>query len=191
MKNAPDAMPGAKTISILNYSEHILILFLRPFRLLDLLLRLLQLLEADHLLLCILQAKMGVRVHGYSYFRMPHQILQCLRIHSGSCHIAAVGMAANVWSDVWNLHSVNLVVPIHHVVEAVFPVHGYQWEACFIYKKESRVAINHLLYFWLFSVLQDRLEAFENFLGHRQLPGTSVCLCSFNVKWSSSASYVL
>ena len=73
-------MPGVKTISILNYSEHILILFLRPFRLLDLLLRLLQLLEADHLILCILQAKMGVRVHGYSYFRMPHQILQCLRI---------------------------------------------------------------------------------------------------------------
>lgn len=60
-------MPGVKTISILNYSEHILILFLRPFRLLDLLLRLLQLLEADHLILCILQAKMGVRVHGYSY----------------------------------------------------------------------------------------------------------------------------
>ena len=67
-------------------------------------------------------------------------------------------MATNVWSDVWNLHSVNLVVPTHHVVEAVFPVHGYQWEACFIYKKKSRVAINHLLYSWLFSVLQYRLE---------------------------------
>lgn len=58
-------MPGVKTIFMLDYSEHILIQFLRPFRLLDLLLRLVQLLQADHLILCIFQAKMGVRVHGY------------------------------------------------------------------------------------------------------------------------------
>ena len=112
-------MPGDETITVLNYSEHILIQFLRPFRLLDLLLRLIQFLQADHLILCILQAKMSVRVHSYTDVRMPHKALKSLGVHSDSCYIAAACMAANVRSDVWNLHSVNLVVPIQHVVEAV------------------------------------------------------------------------
>ena len=62
---------------------------------------------------------MGVSVHGYTDVRMPHNALKSLGVHSDSCYIAAAGMAANVRSDVWNLHSVNLVVPIHHVVEAL------------------------------------------------------------------------
>ncbi len=44
-------MPGDKTIAILNHSEHILFQRLLAFGLIDFLLRLVQLLQADHLFL--------------------------------------------------------------------------------------------------------------------------------------------
>ena len=57
-----------------------------------------QLLQAHHLILGILQSQMGVCVHGNSDVRMAHQVLQCFRVHTGTGHIAAVGMAADMHS---------------------------------------------------------------------------------------------
>lgn len=57
---------------------------------------------------------------------MPHQILQRFRIHPRTGHIAAVGMPANVWSNVWHLNPVNIIVSAYHTVEPVFPVHGLE-----------------------------------------------------------------
>ena len=43
---------------------------------------------------------MGICVHGDANVRMTHQVLQCLWIHAGASHVAAVGMAADMGRDV-------------------------------------------------------------------------------------------
>ena len=70
----------------------------------------LNLLHSFQFVRCILKSKVRVSVEGNSNFRVPHKVLQGLWIHACSCHIAAVGMPANVRSDVRHLHSVNIVV---------------------------------------------------------------------------------
>lgn len=82
-----------------------------------------QFFQANHLVLGILQSQMGICVHGDANVRMTHQVLQCLWIHAGAGHIAAIGMAADMRRDVGKLNSVNLIVAFDHMVEAVFPVH--------------------------------------------------------------------
>ena len=89
-------MPGDETIAILNYSEHILFHRFLAFSLIDLLLRLVQFLQADHLILRIFQTKMRVGIHRHADVRVPHKVLKSLWVHSGSCHIAAVGMPADI-----------------------------------------------------------------------------------------------
>ena len=69
-----------------------------------------QFLQTDHFVLGILQSQMGVCVHGNSDVRMAHQVLQCLWIHAGAGHVAAVGMAADMGRDVGNLDSVRVIV---------------------------------------------------------------------------------
>ena len=43
--------------------------------------------------------------------------------------------------DVRHLHPVDIVVPLDHMVETVFPVHRHQRVAVLIHKKESAVSI--------------------------------------------------
>ena len=54
---------------------------------------------------------------------MPHQVLECLEVHARLRHIAAVGMAADVGSDIRHLHLADIVVPLNHVVESLSPMH--------------------------------------------------------------------
>ena len=89
---------------------------------------------------------------------MPHQILQCLRIHPGLCHVGTVGVAAYMRSDVWHLHPVNLIVPCYHMVESMFPMHGYKRHSLIVKEQESAVTIDHLLNFRSWSVLDDGSE---------------------------------
>ena len=70
---------------------------------------------------------------------MSHKILKRFRIHPAFCHVAAVGMPANVWSNVWHLNPVNIIVAAYHTVESVFPVHGYQRHSFFVSEKESNM----------------------------------------------------
>lgn len=128
-------MPGVKTISILNHSEHILFHRLLAFGFLNLLLRLVQLLQADYLFLRIIKAEMGVGIHRHTDVRVPHKVLKSLWIHSGSCHIAAVGMLADMRRDVRKLYAEDVVVSLDCVLETVFPVQGYKRQAsviCFL-----------------------------------------------------------
>lgn len=45
-------------------------------------------------------------------------------------------MSANMRSDAWHLHSVNIIVPADHVVESVLPVHCHQRIAIIIAEKD-------------------------------------------------------
>ena len=69
-----------------------------------------QFFQAHHLVLGILQSQMGICVHGDANVRITHQVLQCLWVHAGACHVAAVGMAADMGRDVGNLDSVRVIV---------------------------------------------------------------------------------
>ena len=50
------------------------------------------------------QTKVDVNIHRDADVRMPHEVLQGLGVHPGSCLVAAVGVAANVWGNVRHLH---------------------------------------------------------------------------------------
>ena len=56
-------MPGVKAIAVLNYSEHILFHRLLTVCLLYLLLRLVQLFQADHLILRIIRPRSTCSIH--------------------------------------------------------------------------------------------------------------------------------
>ena len=146
-----------------------------------------QFLQTDHFVLSILQSQVSIGVHGHANVRMTHQVLQCLWVHAGACHVAAVGMAADVGRDVGNLDSVNLIVAFDHMVEAVFPVHCNLRQTLLVQKQEATVAVNDFLHRWCFPVLQNSLEASVDILCHRNLPRTGVCLGAFNVNCHASA----
>ena len=51
---------------------------------------------------------------------MSHKILQRFWIHAGFRHIAAIRVPANMRRDIRHLHPIDIVVPLHHVVKAMF-----------------------------------------------------------------------
>ena len=69
---------------------------------------------------------MRIGVQGDADVAVSHKILERFRVHSRSRHVAAVGVAANVRSYVRDLQLVDLVVPLYHVIESVFPVHCHK-----------------------------------------------------------------
>lgn len=84
---------------------------------------------------------MGVGIHRHTDVRVPHKVLKSLWIHSGSCHIAAVGMLADMRRDVRKLYAEDVVVSLDCVLETVFPVQGYKRQASVISEKESDVTM--------------------------------------------------
>lgn len=123
---------------------------------------------------------MRIDVQRHSDVRMSHQILGRLGIHAGFRHIAAVSMAADVRRDVWHLYPVNLIIPLDHMVEPVFPVHRYQWHPILIREKETSIATHYFLKSRLLSILDDRLEAPEHIFRHGQLSCSCIGLGRFN-----------
>ena len=56
------------------------------------------------------QTKMRVGIQSDTDIRMPHQILEGIRIHSLLGFLAAVGVPAYMRSDLRHLHPVDLVI---------------------------------------------------------------------------------
>ena len=94
--------------------------------------------------LCVLQAEVSISIHRNPNFAMAHKVLQCFRVHAGFRHIAAIGVAADVRRYAWHLQAVNLVVPLNHIVESVFPVHCDQRHSIFVVVQKSRVPIYYM-----------------------------------------------
>ena len=65
---------------------------------------------------------------------------------------------------------------MHHVIEAVLPVHCHLRHPIIIQEKESAVTVNDLLYLRCPSRLQDPPETLRYFIVHRQLSGARVRL---------------
>lgn len=113
---------------------------------------------------------------------MAHQVLQGLGIHTEPCHVAAVGVAANVRRDIRYLNPIDIVVALHHVVETVLPVHGHKWHSCFIYEKEAAVSVDHSFReLRLAPIFQNPGKAISHLISYRYPSYTSVRLRRFNV----------
>ena len=113
---------------------------------------------------------------------MAHQVLQGLGIHTRPCHVAAVGMAANVRRDIRYLNPIDIIVALHHVVETVLPVHGHQGHTSFVYEKKSAVSVYHSFReLRLAPVFQDPGKAIGYLISYRYPSHTGVRLRRFNV----------
>lgn len=160
-------MPGDETITVLNYSEHILFHRLLAFGFLNLLLRLVQFLQADHLFLRIIKAEMSIGIHGNAYVRVHHKVLKSLWVHSGSCHITAVGMPADMRRDVRKLYAEDVVVSLNCVLETVFPVQGYKRQAPVISEKD----VEDLVVLAIYIIVVNELEEVLHLLWGNGFPG--------------------
>ena len=108
--------------------------------------------------LCIIKSDMRVHIHCDRYIRMPHEVLQCLWIHSRFCHIRTIRMSAYMRCNVWHLHPVDIIVSADHMIETMLPVHCHKWHSIIIVKQESAISIYGLLHFRCISVLDDCLK---------------------------------
>ena len=100
-QKTPQPKPERHSTSILNYLKH----FLRHrflFLLFNLRLRFSKLFHPFQFFLSVIESDMRVHIHCDRYIRMPHEVLQRLRIHSRFCHIRAIGVSAYMWSNVWH-----------------------------------------------------------------------------------------
>ena len=71
---------------------------------------------------------MRIGVKCNSYITMSHKILQRFWIHAGFRHIAAIRVPANMRRNIRHLYPIDIVVPLHHVVKAMFPMHCHYME---------------------------------------------------------------
>ncbi len=85
-------------------------------------------------------------------------------------------MTAYMGYDIWHLYLINLVVPAHHTVKSVFPVHGNHRHSVLIQKKKSSVSTYHFLHFIFWSILNDCSKHFCNFFCHWNYPCSGIIL---------------
>ena len=119
---------------------------------------------------------------------MPHEVLQCIGIHSRFCHIRAICVSAYMRCDVWHLHPVDIIVSANHMIEAVLPVHCHKWHSIIIVKQESAISVYGFFYFGCISVLDDCLKHLCHILCNRQHSCSCIRLCGFydvsHIRWS-------
>lgn len=101
---------------------------------------------------------MSVCVKRNTYITMPHQVLQCLRVHTCFRHITAVSMSAYMRRDIRHLHPVNIIVSANHMIESMLPMHCHKRHSLLIQKKEAAVSIYHFFYFRTWPILDDSPE---------------------------------
>lgn len=142
-------------------------------------------------LLSILKFYMGVDIERHSYIRMSHQILQCFRIHAGLCHIGTICMSANMRGNIGHLNLIDFIVPADHMIEPVFPMHGYKWHSILVQKKESRVTIYHFLNLIIWSILNNCSKHLRHFICHWNNPCSGIGFCWLNYILSFGSSLQL
>ncbi len=124
----------------------------------------------------ILQAQVGVGVHGDADLGMAHEILQCLGIHAALGLVGAVGMAAHMGRDVGQLVLVGLVVLLHDALKVFLPVHGHRGTVILVIEQKASVAVDGGLNIRRLPARQDPLEAGVNIVLHGEDPGACVGL---------------
>ena len=95
------------------------------------------------LCLCVIKFHVSVNIQSYADVRMPHDILQCLWVHSGFRHIGAEGVSAYMGGYFEYLDAVDFVVLLDNVLELFLQVQCYHRSTILIQKQEAAVPIYH------------------------------------------------
>lgn len=128
----------------------------------------------------IIESDICIDIHYNTDFRMTHEVLQSLRIHSRFCHIEAINAPAYMRHNVRHLNPVNIVVQANHVVEPMLPVHCHQGIAVTIVEKKSRISIDYFLRLRWFPILNNGLERLYLILYNGNLLYSYIGLDGFN-----------
>ena len=137
-------------------------------------------LHAAELLGGVFQPQVRVSVERDADIAVTHQVLKRLRIHARLGLIAAVGMAADVRSDVGHLDPVDIIVALDHMIEPMLPVHGHFRQAVLVQKQKTAAPVDHALDPGGRPVLDDGAEALLDVRRHRELAGSGVGLGLLN-----------
>ena len=124
--------------------------------------------------------KVRIHIHGRRHFRVPHQILQRLRIHSCSGHIGTVGMPAHMRRNPRHLHRMCTIILPYHMIKILLPMPRHFRHSILIQEQKSNFVINHRFHFWSSSRLQYALKAFIHSLCHWKVSNPTICLCLCN-----------
>lgn len=75
-----------------------------------------------HFIFRLFIPKVRIHIHCRRHFRMPHQILQRLRIHPSPSHISTINMPAHMWCNPWQLHRMCSIIFPHHMFKIFLPM---------------------------------------------------------------------
>lgn len=119
---------------------------------------------------------MIVDIHSDLRIRVSHYILHNFRINIVLTQSGASCVAKNVGRDVRHLHSVDVVVPLHSVVETMLPVHSHLRHPVLVQIQKAAVTVHELLHLRCRSVLNDRPEAVCHIPCNRKFPCSGIGL---------------
>ena len=100
-------------------------------------------------------------------------------------------MSANMRGNIGHLNLIDFIVPADHMIESVFPMHGYKWHSILIQKKESRVTVHHFFNLIIWPILNNCSKHLCHFICHWNNPCSGICFCWLNYILSFGSSLQL
>ena len=116
---------------------------------------------------------MGVDIQRHADVRMTHDILQCLRVHSGFRHIGTEGVSAYMRGYFGHLDAVDLVVLLDNVLQVFLPMQRNHRSVILVQEQEPGISIHHRLHFGCHTIGGDASETRYHFLTHRHIADTA------------------
>ena len=116
---------------------------------------------------------MGVDVQRHADVRMTHDILQCLRVHSGFRHIGTEGVSAYMRGYFGHLDAVDLVVLLDNVLQVFLPMQRNHRSVILVQEQEAGISIHHRLHFRCHTIGENTAETRYHFLTHRHIADTA------------------
>lgn len=119
---------------------------------------------------------MGVGIQCYADVCMAHDVLQCLGVHPGFCHIGTEGMSAHMRGYFRHLDAVNLVILLDNMLHVLLSMKRYHGHIVLVQKQKTNVSIYHGFRFGNRTVGDDPAETGCYLLGHRNIADAAFCL---------------
>ena len=101
---------------------------------------------------------MRISVQRHANIRVPHNLLQRLRVHARLCHIGTKSMTADMRCHLWHFGFVYFIIFLTDMLEILFPVQGDHWHSIFVQIQKAHFPVYHGFCLWIFAVLNDFLR---------------------------------
>ena len=123
-------------------------------------------------LLHIIEPHVCVGVQRHADIAVSHDILQRLGVHTGLSHVGAESVPTHMGRDLGQLHTIGLVVLGNHMLHVLLPMERHHWHIVLVQTEEPCMAVDHRLFRWFLSVLDDPAEAHSHLVGNRDISHT-------------------